>query len=84
MTAIWKAFRQVECLGLAYSVEKLRRRILQENAEPLKSLYFERAEGPTISNDILSQTIVVRQSARLCPVFSRNWICLRNLQYAGN
>ena len=37
-----------------YSVEKLRGRILLENAKALESLQFEGAEGPALSDDILA------------------------------
>jgi hypothetical protein len=59
---------------LAYSVEKLRGRILLENAKALESLEFERAEGPAIFDDISPQSIVARQSACLCLVFNHNMI----------
>jgi hypothetical protein len=67
-----------------YSVEKLLRRILLENARALESLNFERAEGPAIFDDVSPQSIVVRQGTRLCLVFSHNMICVRNSRRAGN
>jgi hypothetical protein len=68
----------------AYSVENLGGRILLENAKALERLKLERAEGSAISDDISSQSIVVRQGARLSLVFGRNFIYLRNHPYAGN
>jgi hypothetical protein len=72
------------CLLPTYSVEKLLGRILLENAGALESLKFERAEGPAIFDDLWPQSIVVRQSARLCLVFSHNVIYVRNSRRAGN
>jgi len=67
-----------------YTVEKLLGRISLENARALESLKFERAEGPAIFDDISPQSIVARQSARLCLVFSHNMIYMRNSLRAVN
>jgi len=55
-TLLWKQW-----LFATSSVEKLSGRILLENAKALERLKFERAEGSAISDDISSQSIVVRQ-----------------------
>jgi hypothetical protein len=68
----------------SYSVEKLFGGNLLENAKALESLKFERAEGPAIFADISPQSIVVRQSAGLCLIFSHNMIYARNSRCAGN
>jgi hypothetical protein len=58
---------------------------LLENAKALESLKFETSgRGPAIFGDISPQSIVVRQSAGLCLVFSHNMIYARNSWRAGN
>src|SRR5450631_1117944 len=80
MTARGKPSGSLQWQLLVYSVEKLRGRNLLKNAKPLVSLKFERSEGLAIFDDISSESIVLRQVARLCLVFRNELIRARNPQ----
>ena len=84
MTGIAKVVLAVGQLLLAYSVKKLRNPNKLENAKALNRLIFERPEGSSISDDVPPQLIVVRESVRLCLLFSHNRICVQNHRRAEN